>query len=188
MIQDFLYHYYNLSGLATLSTLPPLFGSIVYNRTKVYMHQNFLKVVVHVVIIDQWNKTASLYEIQVTVIYSRAILVTLTSECSLKRVICKTWTGLTHTLQTQIRRRIMWRLIRVCTVFLNYGMLRFKWNNLKSPFRTIFLALLRDNRPLSAVGALNKRQTTAVTYVIFFIPIPFWKWSYSNDVKTGSRL
>ena len=111
------------------------------------MHQNFLKVVVHVVIIDQWNKTAGLYEIQVTVIYSRAILVTLTSESNLKRVICKTWTGLTHTLQTQIRRRIMWRLIRVCTVFLNYGTLRFKWNNLKSPFRTIFLALLRDTDP-----------------------------------------
>ena len=27
------------------------------------------------------------------VIYSRAILVTVTSECSVKGVICKTWTG-----------------------------------------------------------------------------------------------
>ena len=42
-----------------------LFGSIVYNRTKVYMHQNFLKVVVHVIIIHQRNQTAPLYEIQI---------------------------------------------------------------------------------------------------------------------------
>ena len=41
-----------------------MFGSIVYNRTTVYIHQNFLKVVVHLIISDQ------LYEIQVTIIYS----------------------------------------------------------------------------------------------------------------------
>ena len=35
----------------------------------------------------------ALYEIQLTVIYSRAILVAVTSECRVKRVICKTWTG-----------------------------------------------------------------------------------------------
>ena len=29
------------------------FESIVYNRAKVYIHQNFLNVVVHVIIIDQ---------------------------------------------------------------------------------------------------------------------------------------
>ena len=34
-----------------------------------------------------------MYEIQVTVIYSRAILVAVTSERHVKRVICKTWTG-----------------------------------------------------------------------------------------------
>ena len=45
------------------------------------------------IIIDQWNHTARLYEIQVAVIYNRAILVTVTSECRLKTVICKTWTG-----------------------------------------------------------------------------------------------
>ena len=38
----------------------------------------------HVIFIDQC---------QATVIYSRAILVTVTSESSVKRVICKTWTG-----------------------------------------------------------------------------------------------
>ena len=33
-------------------------------------------------------------EIQVTVIYSRAVLDTETSECRVKWVICKTWTGI----------------------------------------------------------------------------------------------
>ena len=67
----------------------PFFRSIVYNRSLVYVHQNFLKVVVHVIIIDQWNQTALLYEIH----DSRAILVTVTSVCRVKEVICKTWTG-----------------------------------------------------------------------------------------------
>ena len=62
------------------------FGSIVYSRAIVYKRQNFLKVVVHVIIIDQ--------SIQATVIGSRIILVAVTSECCVKRVICKTWTGL----------------------------------------------------------------------------------------------
>ena len=44
-------------------------------------------------ITDKCNQTARMYEIQVTVIYSRAILVVVTSECRVKRVICKTWTG-----------------------------------------------------------------------------------------------
>ena len=66
--------------------------SIVYNSAKLYTHQNFLKVVVHVIISDQLNQTARLYEIQ-TVIYDRAILVAVTSECRVKRIICKTWIG-----------------------------------------------------------------------------------------------
>ena len=47
--------------------------------------------VVNVIIVDQWNQTTCLYEIQVTVIYSRASLVAMTSDSSVKRV-CKTWT------------------------------------------------------------------------------------------------
>ena len=35
-----------------------LFGSIVYNRAIQYKRQDFLKVVVHVIIIDQCNQTA----------------------------------------------------------------------------------------------------------------------------------
>ena len=49
----------------------------------------FPQIVVHVIIIDQWNQTARLYEIRETVIDSRAILVTVTSERSVKRVVYK---------------------------------------------------------------------------------------------------
>ena len=56
-----------------------VFGPIVYNRAIVHKRQNFLKVVVHVIIIDQCNQATS--EVQVTVSYSRAILVGVTSEC-----------------------------------------------------------------------------------------------------------
>ena len=45
------------------------------------------------IIIDQRNQTASLYEIQVRVIYSRTIFATVMSECCVKRVISKTLTG-----------------------------------------------------------------------------------------------
>ena len=44
------------------------------------------------IVIDQWHQTVRLYESQITVIYSRAILVTVTSECREKRFVCKTWT------------------------------------------------------------------------------------------------
>ena len=45
------------------------------------------------IIIDQWNHTMHLYEIQETLIYSHAIHVAVTLECSVKGVIFKTWTG-----------------------------------------------------------------------------------------------
>ena len=44
------------------------------------------------IIIDQCNQTACLYEIQVMVIYSGTILVTVASEFHVKRVIHKAWT------------------------------------------------------------------------------------------------
>ena len=50
-------------------------GSIVYNQTIVYTRQNFLQEIVHVNIIDQCNQT------EVTVIYSRAFLVAVMSQC-----------------------------------------------------------------------------------------------------------
>ena len=60
--------------------LPPLwpFPGILLFRSIVYKYPEYtyikisFKIVVHVIIIDQWNQTARLYEIQVTVIYSCA--------------------------------------------------------------------------------------------------------------------
>ena len=46
---------------------------IVYNYSIVSIHQNLLKVVVHVNTVDQRNQTVRLYEIEVKVIYSHAI-------------------------------------------------------------------------------------------------------------------
>ena len=42
---------------ATLGRLSNIFGSIGYTRSIVYKRQNFLKVVVHVIIIDQCIQT-----------------------------------------------------------------------------------------------------------------------------------
>ena len=67
------------------SSVAAIFKSIVYNRAIVYKRQNFLIVIVHVMIIDQCNQNRALDEIPVMVIYSCAILVTLTSECRVKR-------------------------------------------------------------------------------------------------------
>ena len=52
----------------------------------------------------------------------RAILVTVTSECRAKRIICKTWTGtFANSADSDQTPR---RMIRVCTVYLNYRKLR----------------------------------------------------------------
>ena len=125
-----------------------LFGS------NVYMHQNFLKVVAHVIIIDYER----LYEIQETIIYSRAILITVISaqgcQCRVKRVIVEPAFGHWQTVQTQIRRRRTRCLIRVCTVCLDYRKLKVKWNSLKICLGTFSKPILRDNRPTSAVSTL----------------------------------
>ena len=60
------------------------FWLIVYNRANVYIYQNFLKIDVHVIIIEQWNQTVRLYEIKGKIFYSRSNLVTVTV-----RVPCK---------------------------------------------------------------------------------------------------
>ena len=63
------------------------------------------------------------------VIYS-PILVAVTSECCWQRVICKTWTGTLWTLANNAdpdEMPITRRLIKVCTVSLNYSKLRIKW-------------------------------------------------------------
>ena len=82
----------------------------------------------------------ALDEIQTTVIYSRVMLVAVTSECSVRGLSVKP--GLEHwqTVQAQIRRCITRRLIRICTVFLNNRKLKINSNSLTSTFRTIFPA------------------------------------------------
>ena len=96
------------------------FRAIVYTRAKVYIHQNFFKEIL-VIIYDHSNKTARLYELLLTVIYSRAILVAVTLECHVKWVICKTWTGtLANNAGPDQMTCSTWRLVRVCTVGLNY--------------------------------------------------------------------
>ena len=59
---------------------------------RIHKHKNFLTVVAHVIIIDLWNQSARLYEIQVIIIYIAALFLSLTPERRVKRVICKTWT------------------------------------------------------------------------------------------------
>ena len=93
------------------------------------------------IIIDQWNQTARLYETQVTVIYSRAT-VAVTSEYFVKRVICKTWTGtLTNASdpdrmpQNAASDQGLHYLIKIHEV-------KGKMKQSKSPFRTIFPACL----------------------------------------------
>ena len=107
------------------------------------------------IIIDQLNHFAHLYEIQVTVIYSRAILVTVTSEFRVKRVICKTGLGHWQTVQIQIRHRRMWRLIRVFTAYLknteSLGLNETVFSTRSGPFSW---SAFRDNLPTSAVSAL----------------------------------
>ena len=86
--------FYNISPQAKDFVLVKLFealvsfGSTIYSRATLYKCQSFLKGVVLLLIIFNQCCTAT-NEIQVTVIYSRAILVAVTSTCGTKRVICK---------------------------------------------------------------------------------------------------
>ena len=125
-------------------------GLSVYIQATVNINQNFLKVVVHVIITDQWSQTKCLYEIQITVIYSSAILVTVMSECHVKRVICKTWTRTLANNADPDRSCRMQQLIKVCTVCLNHRKPR-----VKVPIQDHFSqSTLRDIETTSAVSAL----------------------------------
>ena len=86
-------HITRLFNLTLKTWSLPILGLIVYKQAIVHIHQNFLKVVVHMIIIDQWSQTVHLYKIQVTIIYSCTTLVYVTSElaseCCVKRVSWK---------------------------------------------------------------------------------------------------
>ena len=166
-----------------------VFGSIFYSRSQVYIHQNL--VVVHVIFIDQWNQTTPLYEIQVTVIYCCAILVTVTSECHAKRVLCKTLTGTlansadpNQTPQSaasdqglhcllilqEVKERNETALSPFRTIFQTYTGRQSThlvqptlWDNLPT---SAVQPTLWDNRPTSAVNALSKRIFKRVCYFL----------------------
>ena len=116
-----------------------LFGLIVYNRVIVYTQKFPWRCCPRDY---RWPIKSShrfVRKMQVTYIYSHAVLVTVTSECRVKRVICKP--GLGHLGQCRPRSDTtecgIWS---VCTVCLNYRKLRVKWSSLKCPFRTVFPA------------------------------------------------
>ena len=92
------------------------------------------------IITDQWNQTAHLYEIQVTVIYSRDILVAKTPKCRVKRVIYKTWTGKTvNSVDTdQTPQKAASDQSLHC--LHKFQEVKGKWMSLKCPFSTISLA------------------------------------------------
>ena len=75
------------------------------------------------------------YEIQVTVIYSRAILSLWYQSAVDRGSSVKPGLGHWQTTRTQIRRHRTWSLVWFCTVCLNYRKLK-----VKTPFRTIFPA------------------------------------------------
>ena len=107
-------------------------------------------------------------EIQVMVIYSRTILVT--SECSVRGLTVKPGLilvlGYWQTVQTPIRRRRRRRLIRVCTVFLNYMKFNCKWYCLKSPLRTICSET--TDSPILSVLWLTLRFFMLVTELLVY--------------------
>ena len=104
-------------------------------------------IVVHVIIIDQWNQTEGLYKMWVTGIYSHSIRVPVTSECHVQRVIFKTWTGtLANSADPdQMPQNAASDHGLHCLLTLQ------EVNPRSGPFSQ---PTLRDNRPTSAVSAL----------------------------------
>ena len=127
-------------------TVPPgpagfTFGLIVYNWPKVCIHQNFLKVVVHLTITDQYNQTS---------VTSGAVQRQSSVKPDLVLLL-----GHWQTVQTQIKGHRWQCLTRICTVCLNDRKLRVKWNSPKSPLSGPFSQpLLWDKWPTSAVSTL----------------------------------
>ena len=108
---------------------PAAFIWIVYNRAIVYKRHSCPRDY-------QWptKSNCALDEIQVTVIYNRAILVAVTSERRVQRGL-SVKPGLGHlrhwqTVQIQIRCHRTRRLIMVCSACLNYRKLKVEWNSL----------------------------------------------------------
>ena len=114
-------------------------------------------------------KPRGLYEKQVSVIYSRAILVAVTSGCSVRRVICKIWTD-TLTNSTDPERK-------VCLNYRNKK-IRVKWNSLKSTFRTIFPACTQQQSSHHCCQCLDssKLHSRFLYYLWVKRPIEWLLW------------
>ena len=129
----------------------------------------------------QWSQTTRLYKIQVTVIHSLAILVSVTLECRVKGVICKTRTE--HWRTVQIRRpqntasdQGLHCLLKLQAV---KGLNETALNSRSGPFPQ---PTRRDNLPTSAVSALTFLNFTlwgaATLSGLFCLPLKnnlFWK-------------
>ena len=109
--------------LLYLGWLELLLVSIVYSRSRVFIHQTVLKVL---------SMCSSLTnEIKPRVRRTNQMPTTC---CLRTELYSKTWTGLSAgtfaNSAEHIRHRRTRRLIRVCTVCFNYGKLMVKWNSL----------------------------------------------------------
>ena len=98
------------------------------------------------------------------VIYIRAILVAVRSECRVKRVICKTWTGTLANSADSDQTPQNTGSDQVCTVCLNY---RVKVYN---PFRSIFPAYTYKQ---STICNRSTDEKLAIFFFFFLQKISF---------------
>ena len=112
------------------------------------------EVFVPTIIIDHMAQHCNHVVSSIKIVYSRALFsVAVMSECCKKNLSVKPGMGHWQTVQTQIRRYRIRRLISVCTVCLNYRKFRVRWNCLQPPFSLISQPTLRDNRLTMSVSA-----------------------------------
>ena len=95
----------------------------------IHIHQNFL------MFLATWLSLTN----EIKSLFIDALFLSLWRQSAMLRGLSvKPWQVYWQTVQTQIRRRVLRRLIWVCIVCLNNRKSRFKWNCLKYPFRTLF--------------------------------------------------
>ena len=124
------------------------FESIVYSRSRVYVHLS-LK------LLSTWLSLTNKIKPRVRRINQMFRIWNPQSVVSESNSIIKYGLGIVmghwQIVYIQIGHRRTWRLIRVCTVCLNYRKLRAKW---KSPFGTIFPSLKSVTIDLSVLSVL----------------------------------
>ena len=134
-------------------------GKLLTVEPKYTYAKKLLKIFVHVIIIYQCNSTTRLYAIQETLIYSCDILVTVTSKCRVKMVICKPDLGHWQTVQTKIRRH---QNTASDQVMLITGTLGLNESVLSPHSGLMSQSTPRNNRPSSVVSVLNSRVSNVL--------------------------